>query len=39
MTRFDAATPTGEPVEEAGWFDDLPEGADAIPGTEQVLSE
>jgi hypothetical protein len=36
---LDAATPTGEPVEEAGWFDDLPEGADAIPGTEQVLSE
>lgn len=30
---LDAATPTGDAVEEAGWFDALPEGADEIPGT------
>ena len=36
---LDEATPTGDPVEEAGWFDELPEDADVIPGTEQALSE
>lgn len=34
---LDAATPTGDPVEEAGWFDDLPDGADEIPGTALFL--
>jgi hypothetical protein len=31
---LDAATPTGDPVEEAGWFDELPEGASEVPGTD-----
>ncbi|SFB83600.1 hypothetical protein SAMN05444422_102300 [Halobiforma haloterrestris] len=34
---LEAATPSGDPVEEAGWFDELPEDADEIPGTEQFL--
>lgn len=34
---LDAATPGGDPVEEAGWFDALPEDADVIPGTELFL--
>ncbi|MFC4247307.1 hypothetical protein ACFOZ7_09900 [Natribaculum luteum] len=29
-----AATPQGDPVEDAAWFDELPAGADEIPGTE-----
>jgi hypothetical protein len=37
--RYDlaAATPEGEPVEEAGWFGDLPSEADEIPGTDVFL--
>lgn len=34
---LDAATPTGDPVEEAGWFDELPEGASEVPGTDLFL--
>lgn len=34
---LDAATPPGDPVEEAGWFDELPDGADEIPGTALFL--
>lgn len=32
-----AVTPEGESVEEAGWFEDLPDGADEIPGTALFL--
>lgn len=32
-----AATPTGESVEEAGWFEELPEEASKIPGTDLFL--
>jgi hypothetical protein len=31
---LDAATPTGEPVEDADWFAELPENASKIPGTD-----
>ncbi|WP_323173771.1 hypothetical protein [Natrialba sp. PRR66] len=34
---LEAATPEGDPVEDAGWFDDLPAEADEIPGTERFL--
>jgi hypothetical protein len=34
---LDAATPAGDPVEAADWFDDLPEGADDVPGTDQFV--
>lgn len=34
---LDAATPSGDPVEEAGWFDELPEGASEVPGTDLFL--
>jgi len=30
-------TPEGEPVEDADWFDDLPDDGDEIPGTELFL--
>ncbi|WP_306058417.1 NUDIX hydrolase [Natronococcus wangiae] len=32
-----AATPEGDPVENAGWFDELPAGADEIPGTDLFI--
>lgn len=37
--QYDLAgvTPEGEPVAEAGWFDELPAEADRIPGTDQFL--
>jgi hypothetical protein len=37
--RYDlaAATPAGEPVEEADWFGDYPPEADDIPGTDTLL--
>ena len=31
---LDAATPEGDGVEDAGWFDALPEDADRVPGTD-----
>ena len=34
---LDAATPAGEAVEEAGWFDERPADADEIPGTDLFL--
>lgn len=34
---LDAATPAGEAVEEAGWFDERPAEADEIPGTDLFL--
>lgn len=30
---LEAATPTGDAVEEAGWFDELPDEAAEVPGT------
>ena len=34
---LEAATPEGDPVADAGWFDDRPEGADEIPGTGRFI--
>lgn len=34
---LDAATPDGDAIEAGGWFDRLPEDADLVPGTEQLL--
>lgn len=34
---LEAATPEGDPVEDAGWFDELPDGADEIPGTDLFI--
>lgn len=31
---LDDATPAGDPVEEATWFDALPDGAEEVPGTD-----
>lgn len=34
---LETATPTGDPVEEAGWFSELPAEASKIPGTDLFL--
>ena len=34
---LEATTPSGDPVEDVGWFDELPDGADEVPGTDRFL--